>query len=53
MPNPNERAKKLTRFKDTFGVPFEQKDTLVGKPIMVEVKIAFGKFPYGEIKKMN
>lgn len=52
FPNPNDKTKKLAKFKDVFNVPFEEKDSLIGRSIMVEVKSAFGKFYYGEIKKL-
>lgn len=52
LPNPNEKKKKLKKFEDTFNVPFENSDELIGKDIMVEVQVAFKKFYYGEIKKL-
>lgn len=49
--DPIKRDKEYAKFEDKFGVPVTEKDALVGKNIIVEVKCAFGKFYYGEIKK--
>ncbi len=49
--NPQKKARQFKKFEDKFGVPFEEKDTLIGKEIMVEIKTAFGDNAYGEIKK--
>ncbi|KRK79475.1 hypothetical protein [Companilactobacillus nodensis] len=53
IPNPNLKTKKLEKFEDTLGKPFSKADELIGQPIQVEIKMAFGKFPYGEIKKIK
>lgn len=53
FPNPVAKAKKYDDFKDKFGVPVEKSDTLIGKDITVEIKEAFGKYAYAEIKKMK
>ena len=53
FPNPQKQQKKYHEFEDKFGVSVENKDDIVGKDIMVEVKVAFGKFAYSEIKKPN
>lgn len=50
-PIKHEKTKK--KFEDKFGVPVEQADKLKGKPITIEVKLAFKKFPYAEIKKLK
>lgn len=53
FPNPQKKLKQYKKFKDLFGVDVENADEIIGKEIMVEVKVAFGKFAYGEIKKPN
>lgn len=47
--NPQKRKKQLDKFSDRYGVALEDKDELIGKNIIVNVKCAFGKFYYGEI----
>ena len=49
--NPQKKARQKAKFEKKFGVPVVEADTLIGKDIIVEVKLAFGKFPYAEIKK--
>lgn len=49
--DPVKQRKQYERFEELFGVSIENADKIVGKEIMVEVKMAFGKFPYGDIKK--
>lgn len=49
--DPNKKAKQLEKFEDKFGITIDRKDELVGKPLMVECKIAMGKYYYGDIKK--
>ena len=51
--NPQKKEKQFAKFEERYGISFEEKDKLVGKDVMVEVKLAFKKFPYGEIKKPN
>lgn len=51
--DPNNKAKAYEKFEKNYGVPFERKDELIGENIMVEVKKAFGKFTYGEVKKLK
>ena len=50
--NPVKRNKQYEAFKNKYGVSIEDKDELLGKNIMVEVKVAFGKFPYADIKPL-
>lgn len=50
-PNPQKRARQLRKFEEKFGVPIEEKDTLIGQQIMVEVK-KIGQFAYGDIKAL-
>lgn len=47
--NPIDKVKKLEKFEKTFGVPFNQKDSLIGNDVIIIVKSAFGKCYYGEI----
>ena len=49
--NPQKKEKQFAKFKERYGISFDEKDKLIGKDVMVEVKLAFQKFPYGEIKK--
>lgn len=51
--DPVKRHKSLEKFRDTFGVSFDNKDVLIGQEIMIEVKLAFGKFVYVEAKKLS
>ena len=51
--DPNNKAKAYEKFEKNYGVPFDRKDELIGENIMVEVKKAFGKFTYGEVKKLK
>lgn len=51
--DPVKRNKSLDKFQDTFGVSFDNKDALIGQEIMIEVKLAFGKFVYVEAKKLS
>lgn len=51
-PDPVKKEKELAKFEEKFGVPIEKKDKLVGQKLIVEVKSAFGKFFYGDIKPM-
>lgn len=48
--NPQKRTKQFEKFEDKFSISAENPEKLNGKNIMVEVKVAFGKFPYAEIK---
>ena len=51
--NPQKKLKQYEKFERKFGVPIEDFEELIGKKIMVEIKIAFGKFAYGEIKDLQ
>lgn len=51
LKDPQKKAKVYERFEEKFLVPVSEKDTLIGHPIMVEVKAAFGASLYGDIKK--
>ena len=46
-----KKESQYKRFEEKFHVPVEQKDALIGHPLMVEVKSAFGNNYYGDIKK--
>lgn len=48
--NPQKRKKQYEKFQEKFLIPIENIDELVGKTIMVEVKKAYGKFIYSEVK---
>lgn len=51
--NPQKRKKQREKFANLFGVEVEDADKIVGKEILVEVKVAFKKFAYCEIKQPN
>lgn len=52
MVDPIKKAKKYEQFEKKFNVPVERKDELIGQNITVEVKVAFNKFAYAEIKNI-
>lgn len=49
--DPQKKNKQIAKFEDKFGISIDNKDELVGKRLMVECKIAMGKYYYGDIKK--
>lgn len=49
--NPVKKKSTYEKFEEKFGVPVSKGDEIVGKSIMVEVKVAFGTHYYGDIKK--
>ena len=49
--DPQKKKQQLAKFEEKFGVPVAQCDDLIGHPLMVEVKTAFGNCLYGDIKK--
>lgn len=51
--DPIRKEKQFDKFKNKFGVSVEDAGQILDKEIMVEVKKAFGKFTYGDIKKPN
>lgn len=48
--NPQKRKKQYEKFEEKFSIPVENIEEMVGKTIMVEVKKAYGKFIYCEVK---
>lgn len=48
--NPQKRNKQYERFEQKFGIKVDEKEKLIGKTVMVEVKKAMGKYVYCEIK---
>lgn len=48
--NPQKQRKQYEKFEEKFGVPIEKAEDIVGKKIMVEIKVAFKKYAYGDIK---
>lgn len=52
FPNPQKKKKKLEQFEKTFHVPFSNREELLGKKVMVEVKLAFGSFVWNDIKPL-
>lgn len=53
LPDPNKKKKRFEDFKEKFGISIDDKDELIGKEVMFEVKKAMGKHIYVEIKKTN
>lgn len=49
--DPVKKETQYRRFEEKYHVPVERKDELIGHPLMVEVKSAFGSNYYGDIKK--
>lgn len=49
--NPQKKEKQYKQFEELFGVGVDEADKIIGKPIMVEVKIAFNKWAFADIKK--
>ena len=47
-----EKVKKLEQFKNKFGVDVENKDELIGRTVMFEVKKAGGRFIWVDIKPL-
>ena len=50
--DPIKKEKKYADFEEKFHVPVERANDLVGTHIIIEVKAAFGKFYYGDIKAL-
>jgi hypothetical protein len=48
--NPVKKQKQYDKFAEKFNMPVENLPEMVGKTVMVEVKKAYGKFIYSEIK---
>lgn len=51
-PDPVRKEKEYEKFKEKFGVEVQNADELIGEKIIVEVKSAFNKFYFGEIKDL-
>ena len=51
FPDPQKKNKRYGDFKKKFGVSVEDAEEIVGNEIMVEVKLAMGKYPWCDIKK--
>ena len=49
--DPQKKEKQFAKFEEHYGVPFSEKEKLIGKDIMVEVKVAFKKWAFGDVKK--
>ena len=52
FPDPVKKEREYRKFEEKFGVPVEKKDSLTGSKLIVEVKSAFGKYYYADIKPM-
>ena len=49
--DPQKKTDTYRKFKEKFHTNIEDKDSLIGHQINVEVKKAFNKFTYADIKK--
>jgi len=49
--DPIKKEAQFKKFEEKFHEPVSNKDALIGHPLMVEVKSAFGNNYYGDIKK--
>lgn len=49
--DPVKKEAQYKKFQEKFQVPVEERASLVGHPLMVEVKSAFGDKYYGDVKK--
>jgi len=48
--DPIKKDRQIEKFSDKFGVSIDNKDQIIGQPLMVEVKKAMGKYLYGDMK---
>lgn len=48
--NPIKQQKQYTKFFEKFGINIADKDELVGKNVMIEIKLAFGTNVFVEVK---
>lgn len=48
--NPVKKKKQFEKFEEKFNLPIANLAEMIGKTVMVEVKKAYGKFIYNEIK---
>lgn len=48
--NPVKRKKQYEKFEEKFHISIDNKEELVGKTIMIEIKLAFKKFVYVDVK---
>lgn len=48
--NPVKQRKQYDKFFEKYGVTIENKDEMVGQKVMIEIKLAFNKFVYVEVK---
>lgn len=48
--NPIKRKKQYDKFEDKFGIKVEDREQLIGQKAMIEIKLAFSKFVFVEIK---
>lgn len=51
LQDPIKKDSQFKRFEEKFHVPVDRKQELIGHPLMVEVKSAFGSNYYGDIKR--
>lgn len=49
--DPQKKDREFDKFKEKYGVSVEDRDQLIGHPLMVEVKTAFGTNLWGDIKR--
>ena len=50
--NPQKQEKQYKKFEEKFGIPIDRKDELVGQKVLVEVRLAMGKYVWNDIKPL-
>ncbi len=48
--DPIKKDRQYEKFNKKFGVPVSEAKTIIGQPLMIEVKKAMGKYLYGDMK---
>lgn len=48
--NPQKQKKQYDKFESKFGIPVEEKEKLIGQKAMIEIKLAFNKYVFVDIK---
>lgn len=48
--NPVKQKKQYDKFEEKFGINIENKNELIGQDVMIEIKLAFNKFVYVDVK---
>ncbi len=48
--DPIKKERQFEKFLKKFGVPVSEAESIIGQPLMIEVKKAMGKYYYGDMK---